>query len=192
MSRMAAVLATERRCADENPGPSSSAKFVKLANLPRYASSGGSSIGIGPRADYRLLSERSLKTIVIGVTLDDLPQLISTTTAAQKAARNKMLSSSPIIILTSLPHTYRGRHAIRCLPECQFRNGSKEEQSRCSTKRTQARDHLRIGMDTFTPAKKPSATRKPARAASSVSLIVRRASMERVSEPERDAKNTLK
>ena len=67
-----------------------------------------------------------------------------------------MLVHLPIIILTSL-HPTPIADAVPKLDiarECQFESGSKEEQGKCATDETQARDKLQTEWSQFTPSAK--------------------------------------
>ena len=72
------------------------------------------------------------------------------------ARRTKMLVRLPIIILTSL-HPMPIADAVPKLDiarECQFESGSKEQQGKCATDETQAREQLQTEWSQFTPSAK--------------------------------------
>ena len=100
-----------------------------------------------------------------------------------------MLIHLPIIILTSLQAT----PVADALPkfdiarECRFESGTKEEQERCATDETQARDQLQTEWIQFSPSDKTLCNRETCidSAPSYVELIT-------CLEMEKDVKNTSK
>ncbi len=107
-----------------------------------------------------------------------------------------MLIHLPIIILTYLHAT----PIADALPkfdiarECQFESGTKEEQKRCATDETQARDQLQTEWTQFTPSAKTQCNQETS-AGSGISSYVELQTcleMERDVTQERDVKQTSK
>jgi len=113
----------------------------------------------------------------------------------KSSSENKNADSSPDHYSDfPTPNTYRGRHAkFDVARECQFESGSKEEQSRCATEETQARDQLRTEWTQFTAGQKTQCNQETS-AGGFFSYVELQTclGMEREVNQERDAKNTLK